>query len=447
MGIARAQMFPVSMWILGTMTWLYPASESSKYELVESFLRTDSYIVKCCSRIKWLEQKIRALDPSFDLTKGPQIDADLFEGSSLPWPPHQSPSSAVSDTPPRAASSTEMASAVEGPATGKRSHASMEESEIERPPSVEARTVAMDLGMLSLQSDSRQKHYLGSSSGLLFMKLIGAGADVQTSGPAPSPATRRLRRMSSPHRPSGVYQSLYAGLERELPSPEDADRLLAVYFQYIHIDHPFLHPTSLINAYNALHACGQRGYDPARLDQNGWLHDIKRFPYNGKMDVVNGRAFTPISISFAVFHVFMVFSLAATVLTRKKNFDHPPIRFYRMAMLAASECFSNISVPALQGVLLLAIQGMTEPAGLNIWTLVHIAMSHCVDLGLHREPNDPSDLPPVALAVRRLIFYTVYSLDRYLCPMNSVEQCGKADIVQVRFNNSRSSAGNSRRDV
>lgn len=248
------------------------------------------------------------------------------------------------------------------------------------------------------------------------MKLIGAG---ETSGPAPSPATRRLRRMTSPNRPCEAYHSLYSGLERELPSPEDADRLLAVYFQYIQIDHPFLHPTSLINAYNALHACAQRGYDPARLDQNGWLHDIKPFPYNGKMDVSDGHESTPISISFAVFHVFMVFSLAATVLTRKKNFDHPPIRFYRMAMLAASECFSNISVPALQGVLLLAIQGMTEPAGLNIWTLIHIAMSHCVDLGLHREPNDPSDLPPVALAVRRLIFYTVYSLDRYLHPSNS----------------------------
>lgn len=61
----------------------------------------------------------------------------------------------------------------------------------------------------------------------------------------------------------------------------------------------------------------------------------------------------------------MVFSLAATVLTRKKNFDHSPIQFYRIAMLAASEFFSGISVPALQGVLLLAIQGMIEPAGLN----------------------------------------------------------------------------------
>lgn len=159
-----------------------------------------------------------------------------------------------------------------------------------------------------------------------------------------------------------------------------------------------------------LYICAQRGYGPGQLDENGWYRDIRPFSYNGRLD---NNDSTPISISTAVFHLFMVFSLAATVLTRKKNFDHSPIRFYRMAMLAASECFSGISVPALQGVLLLAIQGMIEPAGLNIWTLLHIAMSHCVDLGLHREPNDHSDLPPVALVVRKFIFHTVYSLDRY----------------------------------
>lgn len=69
----------------------------------------------------------------------------------------------------------DLASVTEGPTIGKRSFASMEEQEVERPVSVEARSVAIDLGMLSLHSDSRQKHYLGSSSGLLFMKLIGAG--------------------------------------------------------------------------------------------------------------------------------------------------------------------------------------------------------------------------------------------------------------------------------
>lgn len=99
--------------------------------------------------------------------------------------------------------------------TGKRPYDSVENSEVERPLSFEARSVAIDLGMLSLHSDSRQKHYLGSSSALLFMKVIGAGAEVKASGPVSSfPATAHRRRVSS-HRPSGeIYHSLYSSLKK-----------------------------------------------------------------------------------------------------------------------------------------------------------------------------------------------------------------------------------------
>ncbi|XHG08636.1 hypothetical protein AWENTII_011730 [Aspergillus wentii] len=296
----------------------------------------------------------------------------------------------------------------------KRSHASMEESEAERPLSVEARSVAIDLGMLSLHSDSRQKHYLGSSSGLLFTNLIGVDSEGQASSPVSSSSTSTAhpRRLAPLRPPSGEsYQSLYARLGKELPSPEDAGLLFGIYFQDIHIDHPFLHPASLVNAYQALYRCTQHGFN-GRVDRHGWIHGTRPFPYNGKFDLIAGTETTPISIFTAVFHVFLALSLAATILTRKKNYDHSPSRLYRMAMSAASDCFSSVSVPALQGILLLAVQSTIGPAGLNIWTLIHIAMSHCIDLGLHREPSDPSDLSPTSLAIRRYIFYTVYSLDR-----------------------------------
>lgn len=42
-----------------------------------------------------------------------------------------------------------------------------------------ARTISTNLGMLSLGSDSHQKHYLGSSSGLFFSDLIGASPSDQ----------------------------------------------------------------------------------------------------------------------------------------------------------------------------------------------------------------------------------------------------------------------------
>lgn len=187
---------------------------------------------------------------------------------------------------------------------------------------------------------------------------------------------------------------------------------MGVYFQEFHVDHPFLHPASLVHAYNALYQCVQSGYN-GEVDRNGWILGINRFPYNGKFDMMAGKETTPISIFTAVFHVFMVFSLAATVLTRKKNYEYSPSRFYHTAMSVASECFSSTSVSALQAILLMAVQSMIGPAGINIWTLSHLAMSHCIDLGLHREPNDSTESLSCSLSIRRLIFYTVYSLDRY----------------------------------
>lgn len=44
-----------------------------------------------------------------------------------------------------------------------------------------AHSVAVDLGMLSLNADSSQNHYLGSSSGLLFANLIGASPRARDS--------------------------------------------------------------------------------------------------------------------------------------------------------------------------------------------------------------------------------------------------------------------------
>lgn len=110
----------------------------------------------------------------------------------------------------------DLISVARGPTIGNLPFASMEEQEVERPVSVEARSVAIDLGMLSLHSDSRQKHYLGSSSGLLFMKLIGAGNAEQAFGPAPSTSNlAHPRHESLPSNLSGeVYHSLYLGLAK-----------------------------------------------------------------------------------------------------------------------------------------------------------------------------------------------------------------------------------------
>jgi hypothetical protein len=88
---------------------------------------------------------------------------------------------------------------------------------------------------------------------------------------------------------------------------------------------------------------------------------------------------------------------------------------YKVALTADIEGISAISLPGLQSILLLITQGMIGPAHFNIWTLTHIAMSHCVDLGLHREPRGVADGSMTARFLKRLIFYTAFKLDRYAC--------------------------------
>lgn len=379
--------------------------------------------MRCCDRIKWLEQNLATLCPDFDLSQGPKVNANFMETLNLP----QDRLNTQDIAPVSQASAPELPSQDEivGDAATNKRPLSVMESDADSPLSAKARSVAIDLGMLSLQSDSRQKHYLGSSSGLLFAKLMGLDNQI-----CPEQGVSQARRLTPQRTSAEIYRSLYdqlrqvviptgndsavslteANFEKELPSPEEACLLLEVYFQNVHVDQPFLHPASLINAYHALYLCAQAGYNGS-INRNGWIDAVEPFSYNGRIDIAVGCSITPISIATAVFHVFMIFSLSATILTRKKNYDFSPARFHRMAMSTASETFSNISVTSLQAILLLAAQSLIEPAATNLWTLTHIAMSHCIDLGLHREPSE-SDMPSGARGILRFIFYTVYSLDR-----------------------------------
>ncbi|KAH8704854.1 putative Zn(II)2Cys6 transcription factor [Talaromyces proteolyticus] len=365
------------------------------------------HTAKCQARIKWLEENIRLLDPEFDLSKGPNINPHILNGAETPTGANEVGETAhLQNT--YSADSNDRTSET---SHKKRSYASLLTSD-QDPPSVEARSVAIDLGMISLHSDSRQQSYLGSSSGLLFTKLIGVDNEALSRPQSSTPSnTAPQHRMAEPRHSTETYSLIYRQISKELPDPQEASTLFGIYFREIHIDHPFLHPQSLINAYNALVFCVELGYS-GNMDQNGWIEGITPFPYNGRLEITGDQNFIPITIFTATFHVFMVFSLAATLLTRNKIFDFSPTRFHQVAINTATEGISSISLSSLQSILLLIVQGMIGPADFNIWTLSHIAMSYCIDLGLHREPTAFTDISPTTLILRKLIFYTVYNLDR-----------------------------------
>lgn len=296
----------------------------------------------------------------------------------------------------------------------------------------EARSVALDLGLLTLNSDSRQTHYLGTSSGRLFTRLIGAGSPDAAVGAGSDKSTG----LSSIHRSTkfGSYahtkrlkescRLLYDTLRKSLPTEDDARLLLEVYLRNIHVDHPFLHPKSLFLAVEALYQCAA-AETTTEIGHNGWAVSVQPFAYNGEYERSRNVDCTPITVFTATFHVFMVFALAATVRTRQRVYDFAPNQFYRVAMTADQHCFSNTSLASLQATLLLAVHSLLSPTELNIWTLTYVSMAHCVDLGLHRSISDERGLSHAAVLTRKLLFFSVYHLDRYVSV--NIDTCERTD--------------------
>ncbi|UCK59386.1 hypothetical protein AFCA_002202 [Aspergillus flavus] len=385
-GTALGQVSRVLMSMAGIMD--YPSHESI-------------FITRCHARINWLEQKLKEIDPQFDLSEGPAVDMTSADETTIPRRPAISTNGAGQERAHAPSPVLESAEhpLVEATTSSKRSYSMAEGPEMEQP-------IFVELGMLSLHSDSRQKHYLGSSSGLLFTRLIGIDSErSSTASPELVSTSSRSghRRRLAPGRSQSreAYQALYDRLREVIP--QNAAVIFGIWGANREQGITIIGGSQCV-----VRDLGCNGH----IGSNGWIDTINTFPYNGRYDITAGNEITPISVFTATFHVFMVFSLAATVMTRNRSFDHSPDKYYRIAMSAASECFCSISVPALQGVLLLMVQGLIGPAAINIWTLSYIATSHCIDLGLHREPTDYSEFTPTALTIRRLIFHTVYSLDR-----------------------------------
>ena len=171
-----------------------------------------------------MEDQLRTNCPRVDLTTGPKVDFSFLDAMLNASPEeiqHRRPSSAPQNAPPSTSGppmpTSETPTRSAGPS--KRAYASVEESsELDRPFSEEARSVALDLGLLSLNSDSRQKHYLGSSSGRLFTSLIGAestkSSPASTGSPTSLAALRKPRPFAHGRKYKEVIPELFSRLRK-----------------------------------------------------------------------------------------------------------------------------------------------------------------------------------------------------------------------------------------
>lgn len=117
------------------------------------------------------------------------------------------------------------------------------------------------------------------------------------------------------------------------------------------------------------------------------------------------------------FIMFMVLNIAAIVRVRARVHTLSPESFYVAALHFSQDCFSHLSLNTIQALMVLLIHCLLIPAEANVWTLTHLAMAHCVELGVHRDQPQGIHYEWDHQQLRRSIFYTIYSLDRFCAPL------------------------------
>ncbi|KAF5252849.1 hypothetical protein FANTH_2173 [Fusarium anthophilum] len=374
--------------------------------MAEHSLTATSFVSAARERIRWLEDIIKERLPDADLRSGPQVDP-----SSDPTAPAQDeriPEDAdisISSVPPVSTISRKRSAEASG-------HSDQDESFPER-----AHSVAVNLGMLSLNIDSPQKHYLGSSSGLLFTNLIGASPPSVESTPQGLQGDKYAGQLEwsddavAQDQNRKYHQELYSLLKQELPSKHNALVLIHTYIRWIHPDFPFLEPISLFSAVEAIYPCLD-GILECDISSHGWPATMPPFRWNGRVVIPGVSNEEGVNLSAVTFILFMVFNIGALVKVRSRNYDFPPQRFYRAALHFSKEAFAHTTLSSIQSLMMLVMHGMLTPAEVNLWTLVHLGLAYCVETGVHREQSQPNPEDFAMLQVRRFTFFTIYSLDR-----------------------------------
>ncbi|KAI1357381.1 hypothetical protein F5Y08DRAFT_168382 [Xylaria arbuscula] len=361
-------------------------------------------------RIQWLENIIRARLPDVDLDAGPQIDAPSVNPSLVAQgaPSIETAENSTVVATPSTSHGTVVSPEAQSGALKRPIDVVSPRDHQDEPMSARAHSVAVDLGRLTLNSDSTQRHYLGSSSGLLFASLIGASPSRTYSAPSSDvqPDDQLSRDIPGEH-----YRSMFILLKRTLPEQQDARVLAQTYIRSMHPEYPVLEPSCLLAAIDALYYCAScPATDP--ILEGGWPDSLEGFQWNGRQIPNRHDQNSNAPVSVVAFIIFMVFNISALIQVRSRVYEYSPSKYYRAAIHFSADCFAQVTLSSIQAVAMLAIHSSYTPAEANLWTLIHIGLAHCVELGIHREYTPESPEEERTQRLKRLIFYTIYSLDR-----------------------------------
>ena len=124
--------------------------------------------------------------------------------------------------------------------------------------------------------------------------------------------------------------------------------------------------------------------------------------------------------SFDFLIVYLLLAISAT-LSSSKSGDQSRCMAFSASLFEEGIRHLNIRshVPSdlagLQATLLILQYATINPRCANVWILSGAAMRSCLELGLHREPPNASELDLLTLDLRRRVFWSAYGMDRCAC--------------------------------
>jgi hypothetical protein len=227
-------------------------------------------------------------------------------------------------------------------------------------PSVESLCMTAALG---------QPQYYGASSGLNFVRIVGAiMRSISFQGPGMSV--------------SSVRDDAFKDLPKPLPAPLPAKifgiLLADAYFTHVHRQYPFLHRPTFDEWENNVHFATE-----------------------------NGLACDSVQLYF----VTMVYAIGASIV--------PAIApSSAQSLYVAAEHYLEMALAAdgiapIQAILCCAMYSMRSATGASVWTLSGIALRYCTELGLNRNLSWAVErLDLLQQELRKRAFWVSYNLDR-----------------------------------
>ncbi|CCG84778.1 protein of unknown function [Taphrina deformans PYCC 5710] len=193
-------------------------------------------------------------------------------------------------------------------------------------------------------------------------------------------------------------------IQAKYPPFAVAKQYVDCYFFHSHTQAPFLHYTSFKQRFFAF-------YSSQFLDQQPhWLFILNMVLAIGQTTLIRQEA-----------------------LRGERHENDPSYKFFETAMALLERSIDRTSITTIQCLLLLSIYGLQHPQAVSIYRIVAQAMRVCIELSLHRTQNRKLSLTPLDREMRKRIFWSAYSLDRFASislgrPCSIADECISCEL-------------------